>query len=104
MTDFAPGDVVVCVDVGPSVFDPRATKLLKQGASYRVNTCGEWKGVACVAFRDFPSDTPGHAWAFKADRFRRLCAADEQFTEQMRALRPAKVPATLSRSSENRNG
>lgn len=100
MTDFAPGDVVVCVDVDTPNFDGLRPPNLGLGRNYRVT--GVYAGNTGIGLTLRGVSPAFGRLGFHAFRFRKLKAADEQFTEQMRALRP--VPATLSRSSENRNG
>lgn len=106
MTDFAPGDVVVCVDNSLGRYAPE--RLLVTGHIYRIrdsHIAPNGEPAVCVegVVHPVPYRT-GRERGWYPYRFRKLKAADEQFTEQMRALRPAKVPATLPRSSENRNG
>lgn len=89
---FQPGDVVVCVDA----VSPNRTGLVptnvKAGKTYRVTCCyvgvtGDW---AVTIANTLPR--AGSA-GFKAWRFRKIDAADEQFTAEMRACRPTKVKA-----------
>lgn len=99
MTDFQAGDVVVCAHLKRfgTMWD-ESVSLLRKGAFYRVEG---WNFIGGLMI-DVKSTHPLGGWNSK--RFRKLRKADDRFTEQMRALRPAKVPATLSRSSENGNG
>lgn len=91
--DFQVGDVVVCINAKPDSFDPKAG-LLKERAHYRVAVVGPVKGVFCLGFRALPADKPNTAWAWNANRFRKLPRADEQFTEMLRALKPTRAPVS----------
>jgi hypothetical protein len=91
MSDIGPGDLVVCVDAKPDRIDPLA-HLLTEGRVYRVHRAGSRvpDGVPSVAFRALPSNVPGMGWAFNVIRFRKIDAADEQFTRTVRACKPCK--------------
>ena len=98
MSGFAPGDVVVCVDAGPSKERRWQGKpnLLVRGRAYAIRDVLELSGevglrlvgVTCHSWR-------GIEWGFAASRFRKIDPASDEFTEQMRALRPhnERVPA-----------
>lgn len=90
---FQVDDIAVCIDNKPDTFDPRAGLLVLR-QHYRVATVGVLKDRFCIGFRNLPSTTPGMAWGFQANRFRKLPKADESFIEQVRACRPhdAKTP------------
>ena len=94
------GDVVVCInnEINPAGQPNPPTLLrLKKGALYRVATYfpvsgarSYWGGKPIAGVRLVGVDhSPGHGW--QAWRFRKVVAADEQFTKQLRArkLEPA---------------
>lgn len=94
--DFKPGDVVVCVDASTRT-GPRHVDVcfrLEQGRHYRLSWVGEFTdGDVAVELVEDPDDDWDLAW--EGNRFRKIDAADEQFTRQMRAIRPVReqVPA-----------
>jgi hypothetical protein len=98
MSDFAPGDVVVCVDDSPCrcCGDDIAIRL---GTSYRVARAyvglNRPTGKRFLSLRLVGVDNSSpHHWqerGINAARFRKIRPADESFTRQMRALRPIKT-------------
>jgi len=83
--DYDVGDVVVCVrmDSNPIMIGKvyRAKEFLPPDSDGDI-------GVRLFGVR--PNTWRG---AFAANRFRKIDAADEAFTRQMRAIKPAKVTA-----------
>ena len=91
MSGFQVGDVVVCIDDSPCVVHPYAGYPFEadRGSLYRVARVG-----LHPVEREFYlglTEVPG-VMLFAA-RFRKVTRADEQFIEQMRALKPAMAPA-----------
>lgn len=81
--DYDVGDCVVCV-----VCTPKMSEYgMKKGAIHRVGEvfqCGTELGVK------FKSIGHGSYWGWKAEMFRKLPKASDEFTEQMRKLKPHK--------------
>lgn len=86
------GDVVVCVAIHP--WHEGCTEGPQIGGVYRVvevdeveacRICGSEIGAAIAGFEDPDS-------ACCINEFRKLPPADEQFTREMQAMRPAKTP------------
>lgn len=101
MSDFQVGDVVVCVDAGPA-FGPLSGWIkvpLAVGRYYTVIHIAsevDYEGeygvqVAGIGVEELPDFHP----CFQARRFRKIDAADEQFTQQMRSLKPVKVSSNV---------
>lgn len=88
---FKVGDVVVCVREHSSDEWFHGPRQIFQGKVYRVSRAGNWRGIAVVALCGIEANTCANAFA--AERFRHLPRADDQFTTQMRALKPHKVDA-----------
>lgn len=85
---FKVGDKVVCVDA--SVRNPRFAdhaSRIRRGAIYKIEGKGKW-GTG-VKLHGIPLNHSGGGYAH--DRFCLLPPADEEFTRQMRAIKP-KVP------------
>jgi hypothetical protein len=101
MSDIQAGDVVVCVDASPSRApyhvkrDP--TVPLTLGAYYRVRELAPAEngriGIRLVGIILPHYERLGTEIVFKADRFRKIDAADEQFTHQIRSLKPVRENA-----------
>ena len=94
MSGFQVGDVVQCVadcdcpyhsDMPPETME--APEMI--GKVFRVSSLNPETSASCFALV-VTGLQPG-PWC--AGQFRKIKAADEQFTEQMRALRPVKVSA-----------
>lgn len=89
---FSPGDVVVCTKSDwRSFYDNTAAPSGKspvQRGVYRVASVGCDHGIIWVSL-------DGLEYRWDASFFRKIPPADEQFTEQMRALKPIRegVPA-----------
>lgn len=89
MSDFAPGDVVICVNTAPIERDDPITELAL-GRAYRIADI-PWDGLVTLCSPRVPRGYLGyHDW-----RFRKIDAADEQFTQQMRSLKPVKVSSNV---------
>jgi len=94
--DIRAGDVVVCINARPAwiVAEPAlsAFKRLEQGRFYRVERWGQNdSGKTGIDIGVPNSDLwGGFADIWPAQCFRKLPPASEEFTEQMRACRPAK--------------
>jgi hypothetical protein len=93
VSDFAPGDVVVCVkaDRHPKAKHWRLKSPLRRGAVYRVAAVfvsikGN-VGLAIVGVEPVPPTI-----GFFADRFRKIDKADEGFATWMRTLREVQQP------------
>ncbi len=97
MTDFQVGEPVVCVrtrGVAGVPFCPTVSIGGLVGKIFRINKIvshPSWPvlGLSLDGFP--PSSHPDGLWAHV--NFRKLRAADEQFIQQMRALKPVKVPS-----------
>lgn len=87
---FKVGDVVVCVDAPPTT--NYGSWLPKRGAIYSISaTCiGNVTGKACVRLAQDPEPKPDADGDWYARRFQLLPKADEQFTAQMRAIKPVR--------------
>lgn len=94
MSDFAPGDVVVCVDAGDLGVGSRNVGLLSEGRLYRVArvtppypwSSGDFcYGVVVEGVRSYNFDG-----SFHPRRFRKIRPASDQFTRQIRACKPIK--------------
>lgn len=95
MGDFAPGDVVVCVDASPhgSEFSEVGPSL-KAGACYRVADTHASRGIPHALLKEhvgFPTPD-GTPWFWRASRFRKIRPADESFTRTVRECRPIREP------------
>jgi hypothetical protein len=94
---FQPGDVVVCVDASPGRLSGR--RSLKLRMVYRVSACrpsldGTPSGHVLVDGESPHGITDMGAWrGWDTVRFRKVDAADEQFTARIRAYKPAKASA-----------
>jgi hypothetical protein len=93
MSDINVGDVVVCVDASPCRLERQAERLI-EGRHYRVASVGctepdnaERLAVHGKAFEK----RPGWCFAFRVTRFRKIDAADEQFTLAMRSCLPIRT-------------
>ncbi len=97
---FQPGDLVVCVSTRPNPVaqpNPWTLEKLAEGAYYRVAaycpvSLGRvyWGAKPMAGLQLVGVDhSPGHGW--RAWRFRKVVAADQQFTDSLRAreLEPA---------------
>ncbi len=96
--DFGPGDLVVCVDDGPGRAGPAlgVPSFLRKGLIYRVSKMNapgvpldgmrpaSWHVVLLDTASAFPN------LGYRAERFRKIDKADEQFTAQIRACKPVK--------------
>lgn len=91
MSDFAPGDVVVCVDDSPFPKGQNPPKSIRRGSVYRVDGIFEspTTGSPCITLIGVNPDTSNGM--FGAWRFRKIDPADEPFAEQIRACRPIKT-------------
>lgn len=84
MSDFQVGDFVVCVDASMLPTSHNETGLT-EGRLYRISAIHS--DEQCVRLFGFIPPPLRSGWHLQL-RFRKLPKADEQFTEQMRALRP----------------
>lgn len=89
MADFKVGDVVVCVDGSPCrrapyVGAPFSFKEGQIGRISRIHMTDIGLGL------EFPGHPGKMGVGLHESRFRHLPKSDEQFTEQMRALKPRK--------------
>jgi len=98
---FSVGDVVVCVRDNPCPHY-RTTTRVQKGAIYRiVEAClftdksTGFQAFAVLLDRDNPVKDGIEGWSHH-DRFRKITAADEQFTAQIRACRPAHRKSPVS--------
>lgn len=86
---FKVGDVVVCVAARTKGRIGRVGKVTFTGdPTIPCNACGGCAGVSVSCFPD-----RGFKGCWCSNAFRHLPKADEQFTTQMRALKPRKVEA-----------
>lgn len=90
MTDFAPGDLVVCVDAGPNVRIAKGrhyvvVEVLQAPSGWE--DAGEWG----IVVRGIHSGS--ECGGYLARRFRKIDKADEGFSAWMKALRPIKHKA-----------
>lgn len=89
--DIKAGDVVVCVDAA-------LAPELREFSAYRTAAvCRHDDGLGLQLFSVTPVSTMREHCCFKIERFRKIDAADEQFTREMRACRP--VSHELERQS-----
>jgi hypothetical protein len=93
MSNFNPGDVVVCINDG---LDSRSTYQridrgwLKAGRHYRVSRAKVVRSVPAVQLAGDPNSLayPHGYWA--SDRFRKIDKADEEFTALIKRKAPLK--------------
>src|SRR5688500_18654727 len=95
MSDFQPGDVVVCVDGAQCPCHTETTRV-RTGAVYRVTDTAflraySGKLVFCVRTDRHNPNRAGEVGWHHHDRFRKIRPADESFTRQMHSLRPIKT-------------
>lgn len=99
MSDFQVGDVVVCVkarNIDNLPVEKTVSTRGLIGKIFRINNIAShpsWPvlGLSLDGFP--PSSHPDGLWAHV--NFRKLRAADEQFTQQMRSLKPVKVSSNV---------
>jgi hypothetical protein len=94
--DFGPGDLVVCVDDGLHPVALRPPIKSRKGQVVRVMSMHFWENASELGFLAFgDSDLERLGVTRACYRFRKIDKADEQFTAQIRACKPAagKVPA-----------
>lgn len=85
---FKVGDVVCCVDLSPIVQGFGVSSRIKLGSVYRVSATFTDGFGACVRLSCVTADTVNGG--FLARRFRHLPKADDQFIQQMRAIKPVR--------------
>lgn len=92
MGDFAPGDVVVCVDAAPRKNGPghvAACRQLRVGRAYRVIGLGLSKRSSySLILHGLRARFHEAGYGFFPDRFRKIRPADDQFIRQIRATKP----------------
>ena len=97
MSDFAPGDLVVCVNAEQCPCYVGTTRVRK-GSVYRISAARVLKSLAgkdtaCVRLdRDNPRIGAQLGW-YAETRFRKINKSDEGFAAWMRSMRPVKQPA-----------
>ena len=85
MGDFAPGDVVVCVNAGHLVETDQVAPQLVEGRHYRiVKLLLAPDGLGVEVF-GVSSAAP---YGFASERFRKIRPASDEFILEMRALKP----------------
>jgi hypothetical protein len=87
MSDFQPGDVVVCVDDSPCTSQSHDHT---EPCPWKKGEIGRVISVYKYGLELHPRKHPEHTY-IAAYRFRKIRPADESFTRQMRALRPIKT-------------
>jgi hypothetical protein len=92
MSDFAPGDVVVCVEDRPCDCCGLKMANIRRRDLYRVER--EMPRIGgpgrALVLSGVPAE-PGHPRGYFAPRFRKVRPASESFTRQIRACRPIKT-------------
>lgn len=100
MSDFAPGDLVVCVDAGPcrcgcGLVNPS----LQLGRHYRIKSVVVWPAsrsgtpILCLGLASFMS-LPNHMPLIAARRFRKLNDGEEdaELIARIKQCKPVKIP------------
>jgi hypothetical protein len=95
MSDIGPGDLVVCVDAVPNkCVGSRGNLAIRRNSLYRVQRIlqdgvGDW-GILLVGEVPHTCDCCSGSAGWRPERFRKIDAADEQFTRAVRACKPCK--------------
>jgi hypothetical protein len=97
--EFQVGDVVVCVcDRSPTCIGRSLSEQLRQGVLYRITaTLLAADGLSVLVNGEAPHTCACHIGeaGWHPDRFRKLPRADEEFTRQIRACKPQRVPSDI---------
>jgi len=89
MADFKIGDVVVCINAS-NLHPLDAPGSIVRGRHYRVHGFAHDDGIFPDGIRNWCGE------GFRAHRFKKLAKASDEFTGQLRALRPLRVEETNS--------